>query len=93
MSDTPRTDALLESILERRGNVGPSNCPEDWVLLARKLERELAEAKSLTQQIRDAGNELKTELRNARYRLMMLGSGTRDLPGTQALKKWFKLTG
>lgn len=92
MIDTPRTDALLESILERRGNVGPSNCPEDWVLLARKLERELIEAKSLTQQLRDAGYELEKELENARYRLKTLGPGTCDLPGTQALKKWSKLT-
>lgn len=42
MSDTPRTDALLTTIIDRDGAVGPRNAPEEWVTLSRELERENA---------------------------------------------------
>lgn len=44
MSDTPRTGALLESILRRDRFLSDKNAPEEWVVHARQLERELAAA-------------------------------------------------
>jgi hypothetical protein len=40
---TPRTDALIEHIRQRDGQVGVGlrNAPEEWVVLCRGLEREL----------------------------------------------------
>ena len=40
----PRTSALIEHIRQRDGQVGVGlgNAPEEWVKLARELERELA---------------------------------------------------
>ena len=41
---TPRTSALIEHIRQRDGQVGVGlgNAPEEWVVLCRELERELA---------------------------------------------------
>ena len=41
MNDTPRTNAILTSILDTSGHVGFINCPPAWVAWARELEREL----------------------------------------------------
>jgi len=42
----PRTSALIEHIRQRDGQVGVGlgNAPEEWVVLCRSLEDELAEA-------------------------------------------------
>ena len=42
---TPRTDALLVSILESCGEIHGGNAPANWVQHARQLERELADAR------------------------------------------------
>lgn len=39
-TDTPETDAIITRLLRQTGHVGQHNCPEEWVLHARKLERE-----------------------------------------------------
>lgn len=59
---------------------------------ARRMERQLSEANDAIRQLREAGSDLHAELVNARYRLHMLGSGTDDLPGNAAIKRWCKLT-
>ena len=56
------------------------------------VERQLSEATDTIRQLREAGSDLRTELLNARYRLQMLGSGTNDLPGNLAIKRWCRLT-
>lgn len=56
------------------------------------LTESLAKANDAIRQLREAGSDLHTELVNARYRLQMLGSGTNDLPGNLAIKRWCKLT-
>ena len=58
MSDTPRTDALLETILDRAGQVGPRNCPEEWVTLCRKVEHELSDAHRAIESLRASVREL-----------------------------------
>lgn len=55
------------------------------------VERQLSEANELIRQLREAGSDLHAELTTARYRLRMLGSGTCDLPGNAAMKRWGKL--
>jgi hypothetical protein len=42
MSDTPKTDELLQRKFIELGSLGPHNCPEWLVQHARELERELA---------------------------------------------------
>lgn len=46
MSDTPRTCALIEQILDRDGVVEEENAPFVWVRLSKSLERELNAAKA-----------------------------------------------
>lgn len=52
VSNTPRTDEVLLSILHQDGQVDDLNCPEKWVEFARQLEGELnaanAEVERLT---------------------------------------------
>jgi hypothetical protein len=61
VSDTPRTDNLLTAILDAHGFVHKHNCPPQWVMFARELERELNAAndriKSLIEE-RDRANRL-----------------------------------
>ena len=56
------------------------------------LTESLARANDAIRQLREAGHELHAELVNARYRLQMLGSGTNDLSGNLAIKRWCRLT-
>lgn len=58
MSDTPRTGALLESILRRDRFLSDKNAPEEWVVHARQLERELAVANRKIQQLIEAGDNM-----------------------------------
>lgn len=41
MSQTPRTDTLMQEKFRELGSLGPHNCPEWLVVHARQLEREL----------------------------------------------------
>lgn len=41
MNETPKTNALLESILEKDGFLDESNAPEAFVALCRELERSI----------------------------------------------------
>lgn len=93
MSDTPRTDALLETIFDRVGQVGPRNCQEEWVALCRKLESELKDARQIASKYDDryfATRELLTvsteraerlerELTEARPRIKRLEEAGNDL--------------
>lgn len=58
MSDTPMTGALLESILRRDRFLGDKNAPEEWVVHARQLERELAVANCKIQRLVEIGDRL-----------------------------------
>lgn len=58
MSDTPRTGALLESILRRDRFLSDKNAPEEWVVHARQLERELAAANCKIQRLVEAGDKV-----------------------------------
>jgi hypothetical protein len=42
MSDTPKTDEMINALHDETRHVGPHNCPERWVRLCRELERENA---------------------------------------------------
>lgn len=91
---TPITDAeekRQSTEYDKHREAGDPPFPADFEF-ARRLERQLAEAHELIRQLREAGSDLHTELVNARYRLRMLGSGTHDLPGNAAMKRWCKLT-
>lgn len=58
MSDTPKTGALLESILRRDRFLSDKNAPEEWVVHARQLERELVAAQARIQRLVEAGDML-----------------------------------
>jgi len=51
---TPRTDNTLEKLLDQRGTIGRHNCPEELVVLSRKLERELAAANARIRRLEEA---------------------------------------
>lgn len=53
----------------------------------------LARANDALRQLREAGHDLHSELVAARHRLRLAGfTNDRDLPGTNAMKRWDKLT-
>lgn len=54
MNDTPRTNAILTSILDTSGHVGFINCPPAWVAWARELERELNAANAHIKRLEEA---------------------------------------
>ena len=58
MNDTPRTNAILTSILDTSGHVGFINCPPAWVAWARELERELNAANAHIKRLEEVGDEM-----------------------------------
>lgn len=71
MSDTPRTCALIEQILDRDGVVEEENAPFVWVRLSKSLERELNAAKAELA-------ELKKVIRKVYYETETYADGAPD---------------
>lgn len=71
MSDTPRTCALIEQILDRDGVVEEENAPFVWVRLSKSLERELNAAKAELA-------ELKKVIRKIYYETETYADGAPD---------------
>jgi hypothetical protein len=63
---TPRTDALLVSILESCGEIHGGNASANWVQHARQLERELAELQSKYRDHHEEAEQLTQEITNSR---------------------------
>ena len=66
MSDTPRTDGTLEILLVQLGTIDRHNCPEQLVVLARKLEVELNAANERVKRLVKVGDEMEKWMRNPR---------------------------
>jgi len=71
MSDTPRTCAFIEQILDRDGVVEEENAPFVWVRLSKSLERELNAAKAELA-------ELKKVIRKIYYETETCADGAPD---------------
>jgi hypothetical protein len=54
MSDTPKTDEMINALHDETRHVGPHNCPERWVRLCRELELENARLRVTPQRLADA---------------------------------------
>lgn len=74
----PRTESLIEKIRQRDGGVGLmlGNTPEEWVVLARELERELA-----------AVTKERDDLRSALVEISECGDSTEHAIARAALAK------
>lgn len=84
MSDaTPRTNAVLNEILDRDGYIDGGNAPQLFTSLARNLERELAEANARLQNIPallENNAKLRRELAEANAYADKLAQGLPCLP-------------
>lgn len=59
MSNTPRVNAVLQLILESRGELSEYNCPEALVIEARKLEIERDALQARVKRLEEAGDRIK----------------------------------
>ena len=48
---TPESDALINRLFAETKHVGPHNCPENWVVLCRKLEMERDQWRGIAEEL------------------------------------------